>query len=117
MSGGAFTITTSQGDIYTGDTNPPPNNFILQDAAHAGSDWTIETKISAATISNGYGQGGLIAMLDGQNYVKFDAISDQGNELINRIELRSRGRRRDPEPAAERQRAGGRTPAARSTCG
>ena len=33
---GQLTITTSPGDIYTGDTNPPPNNFILQDAAHAG---------------------------------------------------------------------------------
>ena len=37
----------SPGDIYTGDTTPPPNNFILQDAAHAGADWVIETKINA----------------------------------------------------------------------
>ena len=28
--------TLSQGDIYTGDTNPPPNNFILQDAVARG---------------------------------------------------------------------------------
>ncbi|HET8784604.1 MAG TPA: ThuA domain-containing protein, partial [Candidatus Limnocylindrales bacterium] len=89
VAGGALTITTSLGDIYTGDTNPPPNNFILQDAAHAGPDWTIETKISAHSISNGYSQGGLIAYLDGDNYVKFDAISDTGNERINRLELRS----------------------------
>ena len=72
MAGGEFTITTSQGDIYTGDTTPPPNNFILQDAAHAGTDWTIETKIPRATIIGEYAQGGLIAYVDGNNYVKFD---------------------------------------------
>jgi PKD repeat protein len=90
VAGGELTITTSLGDIYTGDTDPPPNNFLLQDASHAGSDWTIETKISRATISNGYAQGGLMAYLDGANYVKFDAISDApSSEVINRIELRS----------------------------
>ncbi len=88
VSGGNLTITTELGDIYTGDTNPPPNNFILQSADHAGDDWVIETKL-AATISDGYSQGGLIAMVDGDNYVKFDAISDTGNQTINRLELRS----------------------------
>ena len=89
VAGGEFTITTSQGDIYTGDTTPPPNNFILQDAAHAGTDWTIETKIPRATIIGEYAQGGLIAYVDGDNYVKFDVISDDNNTRINRIELRS----------------------------
>ena len=88
VAGGQLTITTSPGDIYTGDTNPPPNNFILQDASHAESDWTIETKVSG-TINGGYGQGGLIAYQDGDNYVKLDPISDAGNTRINRIELRS----------------------------
>jgi cytochrome c len=88
VAGGQLTITTSPGDIYTGDTNPPPNNFILQDASHAGEDWTIETKLSG-TINGGYGQGGLIAYQDGDNYVKLDPISDAGNTRINRIELRS----------------------------
>ena len=32
VGGGNLTITTELGDIYTGDTNPPPNNFILQAA-------------------------------------------------------------------------------------
>ena len=36
VSGGQLTITTEPGDIYTGDTTPPPNNFILQYASHAG---------------------------------------------------------------------------------
>ena len=31
----------------------------------------------------------MIAYTDGDNYVKFDAISDEGNTRINRIELRS----------------------------
>ena len=42
---GPLTITTEPGDIYTGDTVPPPNNFILQSADHAEADWTIETKV------------------------------------------------------------------------
>ena len=88
VSGGELTITTEPGDIYTADSNPPPNNFILQSADHAGENWTIETKLSG-TIDGGYGQGGLIAYEDGGNYVKFDAISDAGNTRINRLELRS----------------------------
>jgi cytochrome c len=99
VSGGELTITTSPGDIYTGDTTPPPNNFILQSADHAGADWVIETKLSG-TINGGYGQGGLMAFQDGSNYVKFDAISDAGNTRINRIELRSEvnGAIAAPEP-------------------
>src|SRR5262249_43361204 len=88
VAGGNLTITTELGDIYTGDTNPPPNNFILQSADHAGADWVIETKLSG-TITDGYAQGGLIAYKDGDNYVKLDAISDTGNTRINRLELRS----------------------------
>ena len=88
VGGGELTITTEPGDIFTGDTVPPPNNFILQSADHAGPDWTLETKLSG-TINGGYGQGGLMAHVDGGNYVKLDAISDAGNTRINRIELRS----------------------------
>ena len=49
----------------------------------------IETKIDGATIDGGYGQGGLLAYVDGDNYVKLDAISDVDNPRINRLELRS----------------------------
>ena len=89
VAGGTLTITTSPGDIYTGDSTPPPNNFILQSADHAGADWVIETKIDGATIDGGYGQGGLLAYSNGDNYVKFDAISDADQTRINRLELRS----------------------------
>ncbi len=61
LAGGEFNLTLSQGDIYTGDTTPPPNNFILQDASHAGADWVIETKINDYTHDGGYAQGGLLA--------------------------------------------------------
>jgi PKD repeat protein len=99
VGGGQLTITTEPGDIYTGDTTPPPNNFILQDASHAGSDWVIETKLSG-TINGGYAQGGLIAYVDGGDYVKVDAISDAGNTRINRLELRSEvgDAVQDPQP-------------------
>ena len=89
LAGGELRLTLSQGDIYTGDTTPPPNNFILQDASHAGADWVIETKINSYTHDGGYAQGGLIAYGNGDNYVKFDAITDPNNTRCNRIELRS----------------------------
>ncbi len=89
VAGGELTMTATLGDIYTGDTTPPPSNFILQDAAHAGEDWTIETKITAHTLSDGYTQGGLLAYQDGDNYVKFDVLSDPGGTTLNRMELRS----------------------------
>ena len=99
VGGGELTITTEPGDIFTGDTVPPPNNFILQSADHAGADWTLETKLSG-TINGGYGQGGLIAHVDGGNYVKLDAISDAGNRASTasscapRSAMRSRSRSR-----------------------
>ena len=103
LAGGEFRLTLSQGDIYTGDTTPPPNNFILQDASHAGADWVIETKINSYTHDGGYAQGGLIAYGDGDNYVKFDAITDPNNTRCNRIELRSEVAGAIQNPQAERQ--------------
>jgi PKD repeat protein/glucose/arabinose dehydrogenase len=89
VADGLLTITTEPGDIYTGDTVPPPNNFILQSADHAAADWTIETKVLGGALDGGYSQGGLIALEDTDNYVKFDLISDQDQTAVNRIELRS----------------------------
>jgi cytochrome c len=103
VADGALTITTEPGDIYTSpNTDPPPNNFILQSAERAGTEWTIETKVSA-TIDGGYSQGGLIAYTDHDNYVKFDPISDQGQTRINRIELRSEsaGAIQEPQPQVD----------------
>ena len=42
-----------------------------------------------------------MAYVDGDNYVKFDAISDVDNTRINRIELRSEvaGAIQSPQPA------------------
>ncbi len=102
VADGQLTITTEPGDIYTGDTVPPPNNFIFQDASHADDDWTIETKLSG-TINGGYGQGGLMAYQDGDNYVKLDPISDAGSTRINRIELRSEvgGAIQNPQPQVD----------------
>ena len=65
----------------------------------------IETKIDSATINGGYKQGGLLAHVDGDNYVKFDAISDVDNTRINRLELRSEVGGRDREPARPTRRS------------
>jgi PKD repeat protein/glucose/arabinose dehydrogenase len=106
VSGGNLTIETEQGDIYTGDTTPPPNNFILQSADHAGSDWVIETKIDSG-VNGGYGQGGLIAYLNGDNYVKIDPIADAGSDHINRVELRTEVNGTPTGPPADPQIAAG----------
>ena len=50
----------------------------------------IETQIDATQLSGGYEQAGLLAHMDDDNYVKFDMLSDPGNTVVNRIELRSR---------------------------
>ena len=89
MAGGNLTITTEPGDIYTGDTNPPPNNFILQSRRSRRRGLGDRDQAVGSTINGGYAQGGLIAYVDGDNYVKLDAISDAGQTRINRLELRS----------------------------
>ena len=104
LAGGELNYTLSQGDIYTGDTTPPPNNFLLQDASHAGADWVIETKINSYTHDGGYAQGGLLAYKDGDNYVKLDAITDVDQPKVNRIELRSEIAGVIQEPAVQRDR-------------
>jgi cytochrome c len=106
VSGGNLTITTEPGDIYSGDTVPPPNNFILQSADHAGADWVIETKVDSA-VNGGYGQGGLIAFKDGDNYVKLDPIADAGQDHINRVELRTEVAGTPTGPPADPQIAAG----------
>ena len=40
-------------------------------------------------ISGGYKQGGLLVYVDDDNYIKYDLISDDGQTVKNRIELRS----------------------------
>ena len=62
----------------------------------------LETKLSG-TINGGYAQGGILVYTDGGNYVKFDAISDEGNTRINRIELRSEvgDAVQEPQPQAD----------------
>ena len=72
-----------------------------------GADWVIETKIDGATIDGGYGQGGLMAYQDGDNYVKFDAISDVGQPAYQpaRAALGDGGSdRREPGRPADRGR-------------
>ena len=86
LSGGALRVTTVGGDIYTNGNPEPTRNFILQDAP--AGDWVIETKVSG-NISGGYEQGGLLVYVDDDNYIKYDLISDDGQTVKNRIELRS----------------------------
>jgi PKD repeat protein/regulation of enolase protein 1 (concanavalin A-like superfamily) len=89
VSGGQLHVTTVNGDIYEMGDPTPTRNFFLQTPDHAGADWTIETKIDAGELSGGYEQAGLMAYEDDSNYVKYDILSDDGQTVLNRIELRS----------------------------
>jgi type 1 glutamine amidotransferase/regulation of enolase protein 1 (concanavalin A-like superfamily) len=88
-------MTTVKADVDGGN-----KNFILQSADHTGADYVLETKLSAWTLSNGFEQAGILLYADDQNYVKFDAISDNNNTAINRIENRSKvnGTTIQPQP-------------------
>ena len=89
LENGALSVTTTDGDIYQGDNVGSRSNFILQSPDRApASDYVLETRLSG-TITDGYAQGGLIVYGDDGNYVKLDAIADQGAGRINRIEFRS----------------------------
>ena len=85
VEGGKLTITTVKADVDGAN-----KNFILQSADHTGSDYVLETKLSAWTLNNDYQQGGILIYGDDNNWVKFNAISDQNNTRINRIENRSK---------------------------
>ncbi|SDT39587.1 Protein of unknown function [Jiangella sp. DSM 45060] len=90
VAGGKLEIDTSNGDIYTGDTTPPPGNFMLQPAPE-GDEWTIETLVDGSALVEQYQQGGLIVYGDDDNYVKLDFVVDNpaGQPVARRIELRS----------------------------
>ena len=51
-------------------------------------------------MSGGYEHGGLMVRQDDDNYIKFDVISDDGQTIKNRIELRSEvaGAIQEPQP-------------------
>ena len=93
-------VTTVAGDIYTNGDPAATRNFLLQTADHAKADWVLETKVDATQLNGGYAQGGILVRTDDDNYVKFDAISDDNSTTFNRIELRSEqaGAIQNPQP-------------------
>jgi cytochrome c len=91
VADGALTLHTGQGDIYAADNFGPrggPDNLILQSAPTG--DWTIETRMDPS-FTEQYQQGGLLAYLSDDDYVKFDLVTDNppGEPLNQRLELRS----------------------------
>ena len=75
VANGALKVTTTAGEIYQASTGGGP--LILQAANHAKADWVLETKLTN-TLDGGYSQGGIMAYGDDNNYVKINAISDDG---------------------------------------
>ena len=98
VADGALSVTTVAGDIYAGPTGG--GTLLLQAADHAGAGLRARDE-ALRHDRRRLPQGGIIVYGDDDNYVKLDAISDDGHDRINRIELRSRGRRHgrpDPQP-------------------
>jgi PKD repeat protein len=97
VGNGGLTLTTVKADVDGGN-----KNFILQTADHTGADYVLETKLSGWTLSNNFQQAGILVWGDDQNYVKFNAISDNNNTVINRSENRSKvaGAITNPQPQA-----------------
>ena len=108
VGNGALTVTTTAGEIYQGGTGGGP--ILLQAADHAGADWVLETKLTN-TLDGGYSQGGMMAYGSNDDYVKINAISDDGQGRVNRLELRSEVGgtvTQDGGGSADHGRAGGR---------
>ena len=58
-----------------------------------GTDYVLETKVDATQLNGGYAQGGILVRGDDDNYVKFDAISDDNNTTVQPDRAALRGRR------------------------
>lgn len=95
VADGQWFVKTTDAD-FNGLVNDDVPNIITTDQP-AGTQWTVETKMTAA-LAKTYQQGGLIVRLDDDNYVKLDAIAQGGNKV--RMELRSEigGIMQDPQP-------------------
>ena len=97
------------------DRRPAAARFILQAADHAGADWVLETKLTN-TLDGGYSQGGILVYGDDNNYVKFNAISDDGQAPGQPARAAVRGRRRGQARRTDRRSPPRRRPD-RSGCG
>ncbi|MEU2655785.1 glycoside hydrolase family 97 catalytic domain-containing protein [Streptomyces sp. NPDC007325] len=94
VADGALTLRTGYGEIYGPDDFGPsgpgdgPGNLVLQTAP--SGDWTVETRMEE-TFSEKYQQGGLLAYLDDDTYVKLDVltVNEPGQPVRQELELRS----------------------------
>ncbi|WP_336922145.1 ThuA domain-containing protein [Aquipuribacter sp. SD81] len=103
VSDGVLRILTPNGDIYTNGNPETVSNFVLQDAPEG--DWTVETKVDTTALVQQYQQGGLIAWVDDDNYVKFDHLVTSALGAANvasSVELRSEiaGAIQNPQPSS-----------------
>ncbi|MGJ7442608.1 ThuA domain-containing protein [Aquipuribacter sp. MA13-6] len=103
VADGKLTLLTPNGDIYTTPNAASVTNFVLQDAPEG--DWTVETKLDTSALVQQYQQGGLIAWVDDDNYVKFDHLVTSALGAANvasSIELRSElaGVIQNPQPSS-----------------
>jgi len=90
VADGRVTVLTGNGDIYTTPNAASTTNFLLQPAP--AGDWSVTTKMDTSALVEQYQQGGLIAYLDDDNYVKLDHVVTSGRgaaTIASSVELRS----------------------------
>ncbi|MTD13899.1 DUF1349 domain-containing protein [Nakamurella sp. YIM 132087] len=80
VAGGFLELDTAPGE-------PGVATNVLLQPQPGGNHWTIETRVDGSDFTGGYQQTGLIAYVDGDNFVKLNFIRD--NATARRIELRS----------------------------
>lgn len=84
VADGQLFIKTTDSDFNGPNNNDVPN--IITTDQPAGTDWTVETKVTTP-LTTPYQQGGLILRVDDDNYVKIDVVAQSGGKV--RAELRS----------------------------
>ncbi|UMG94681.1 PKD domain-containing protein [Nocardioides sp. TF02-7] len=89
LADGQLTITTTPSEFYQDADPAAVRNVFLQSADHTSEDYVLETRITAAELTTGYSQAGLVVVGDPDNYVKLVVIADEGQGRINRVEVRS----------------------------
>ena len=99
LAGGEFTLTLEPGRHLHGRHQPAAEQ--LHPAGRVARRRGLGDRDEDHRLhdNGGYAQGGLMAYVNGDNYVKFDAISDPDDTRFNRIELRSEvaGAIQDPQ--------------------
>ncbi|MEJ5869062.1 ThuA domain-containing protein, partial [Pseudokineococcus sp. 5B2Z-1] len=102
VADGQLELLTPDGDVYT-TPNGDVTNLVLQPAP--AGEFSVTTKLDTSALVEQYQQGGLIAYLDDDNYVKLDHVVTSAlgaDSIASSVELRSEvgAAIQDPQPSS-----------------